>query len=429
MMQRLYSVQATPFSFRISSLFSSDFLLLCSFLRSTRSIGKLSFSSTQKTFQTISFPFSRAFSTLTHHKPHNIKASISHDNKNNNQTTDIKDSKEEKKGRLEKRIARAGIASRRASLKLIQEGRVKVNGEVATIEKNAIVSEKDRIEVDGAKIHTQRTRLWIHHKKAGLLVANPTNNTTTTTAAAENSSSEKKEKPLPSLFPKLNEIMGRSHLIPIGRLDFNTEGLLLVTNDGNLARYLTLPENHFERVYRARVHGKLFPDIIQALERGPTIENIRYAPIKIVVDREINSNSWVTLTLKEGKNREVKKVLNAFNIQVTRLIRTQFGPFILDNGLKPGDTKEVDIPPEIQNSVPIKYKPKQPRTRKNTINKPNRLRKLKSRVNKKSREERKDDAKNISDNSPSVRNKREPLKNTKLKVRSAKNTTNTPKID
>jgi 23S rRNA pseudouridine2605 synthase len=222
--------------------------------------------------------------------------------------------------RIAKVIARAGLASRREAEAWIAAGRVAVNGKlVASPALN--VGARDRIEVDGQPLPTrERTRLFLYHKQRGLL----------TTHADPGGR--------PTIFSVLPKELPR--LISVGRLDLNTEGLLLLTNDGGLARALELPATGWLRRYRVRAHGSVAQAQLDALRRGITIDGVRYGEIEATVDRAQGSNVWLTFAIREGKNREVKNVLGHLGLAVNRLIRVSFGPFRLGD-LAEGAIEEV----------------------------------------------------------------------------------------
>jgi 23S rRNA pseudouridine2605 synthase len=222
--------------------------------------------------------------------------------------------------RIAKVIARAGLASRREAEAWIAAGRVAVNG--AVIASAALdVTGSDRITIDGEPLPVrQRTRLFLYHKSRGLL----------TTHADP--------RGRPTIFQNLPRDLPR--LISVGRLDFNTEGLLLLTNDGTLARLLELPSTGWLRRYRVRAHGAITQDKLDGLRRGVTISGIHYGPIEATLDRVQASNVWLTLGIREGKNREVRNVLGHLGLAVTRLIRISFGPFQLGE-LREGEIEEV----------------------------------------------------------------------------------------
>src|SRR5215468_4116619 len=222
--------------------------------------------------------------------------------------------------RIAKAIARAGLCSRREAEAWIAAGRVAVNGEViASPARN--VTPGDRIAVDGKPLPgRERTRLFLYHKPRGLLTTHADPGGRPTIFAA-----------LPAGLPRL---------ISVGRLDLNTEGLLLLTNDGSLARTLELPAAGWLRRYRVRAHGRVEQDQLEALRAGITIDGIRYGSIEATLDRPQGSNVWLTFAIREGKNREVKNVLGHLGLEVNRLIRVSFGPFQLAD-LAPGEIAEV----------------------------------------------------------------------------------------
>jgi len=220
--------------------------------------------------------------------------------------------------RLAKVIARSGLCSRRDAEGWIKDGRVTVNGKkVLTPAFN--VSEKDKIKVDGEPLAArQGTRVWLYHKPAGLVVT------------------EKDPEGRPTVFEALEE-KELPRVVSIGRLDINTEGLLLVTNDGGLKRVLELPATGWLRRYRVRAFGSVTQAQLDTLKDGIEIEGIQYGPIEAILERAQGSNSWLVLSLREGKNREVKNVLGALGLQVNRLIRVSYGPFQL------GDLPEGEV--------------------------------------------------------------------------------------
>jgi 23S rRNA pseudouridine2605 synthase len=222
--------------------------------------------------------------------------------------------------RIAKVIARAGLASRREAEAWIAAGRIAVNG--TTIASPAInVTGSDHITVDGEPLPArQRTRLFLYHKPRGLM---------TTHADPQGR---------PTIFQNLPRDLPR--LISVGRLDFSTEGLLLLTNDGALARVLELPATGWLRRYRVRAHGSVTQDQLDGLRRGVTIDDLHYGSIEATLDRVQGSNLWLTLGIREGKNREVRNVLGHLGLSVTRLIRVSFGPFQLGE-LGEGEVEEV----------------------------------------------------------------------------------------
>jgi 23S rRNA pseudouridine2605 synthase len=222
--------------------------------------------------------------------------------------------------RIAKAIARAGLCSRRDAERWIAERRVAVDGEVLTSPAVTVTADSD-IRVDGKKLpEPERPRLWRYHKPVGLVTTH------------------RDEKGRPTVFGALPASLPR--LISVGRLDLNSEGLLLLTNDGALARRLELPATGWVRRYRVRVHGAVDPSRLAALASGITIDGIAYGPIRAALDRTQGSNAWLTLSLQEGKNREVRRVLEHLGHSVTRLIRVAYGPFQLGH-LGRGEIEEV----------------------------------------------------------------------------------------
>ncbi|GLQ10853.1 pseudouridine synthase [Devosia yakushimensis] len=212
--------------------------------------------------------------------------------------------------RLAKVIARSGLCSRRDAEAWITAGRVSVNGKkVLTPAFN--VTSRDKVMVDGAPLAArQGTRVWLYHKPAGLVVT------------------EKDPEGRPTVFEALEE-HGLPRVVSVGRLDINTEGLLLVTNDGGLKRVLELPATGWLRRYRVRAHGTVTQAALDRLKDGIEIDGIKYGAIEATLEREQGSNVWIVMALREGKNREVKNVLGALGLEVNRLIRVSYGPFQL----------------------------------------------------------------------------------------------------
>jgi 23S rRNA pseudouridine2605 synthase len=217
-------------------------------------------------------------------------------------------------------IARAGLCSRRDAERWIAEGRVMIDGEILTSPAVTVTADSD-IRVDGKKLpEPERPRLWRYHKPVGLITTH------------------RDEKGRPTVFGALPP--GLPRLISVGRLYLNSEGLLLLTNDGALARRLELPATGWVRRYRVRVHGAVDPARLATLARGVTIDGVTYGPIRAALDRTQGSNAWLTLSLQEGRNREVRRVLEHLSYPVTRLIRVAYGPFQLGH-LERGVIEEV----------------------------------------------------------------------------------------
>lgn len=222
--------------------------------------------------------------------------------------------------RIAKVIARSGRASRREAERLIEAGRVAVNG--TTIASAALnVTAADKITVDGAELQeAEPPRLWLYHKPAGLVTT------------------ERDEKGRPTVFAALPEDMPR--VVSVGRLDLTSEGLLLLTNDGEIKRRLELPSTGWTRKYRVRVRGAPEDATLEPLRKGIEVEGIRYQPMTVTLDRQQGANAWLTVSLREGKKREVRRAMEAVGLTVNRLIRVSYGPFRLGE-LKPGEVEEV----------------------------------------------------------------------------------------
>ena len=216
--------------------------------------------------------------------------------------------------RIAKVIARAGMCSRREAERWITDGRVKIDGQVLHSPAKT-VTDFNKILIDGKPLpQILPTRLWCYYKPAGLLTTN------------------KDPQGRPTIFETLPKNLPR--LISVGRLDLNSEGLLLLTNDGNLARKLELPSNHWRRRYRVRVRGLIDSKVLDKLKKGIIVDGVKYGSIKAELDRQKNSNAWITLSLTEGKNREVRKILEHLAWPVSRLIRIAYGPFQLGSMTK-----------------------------------------------------------------------------------------------
>jgi len=222
--------------------------------------------------------------------------------------------------RIAKRIARAGVCSRRDAEKLILAGKVAVDG--AVLKTPAfLVTEASRITIDGKPLaEPEHTRLWRYHKPRGVVTTNR--------------DPEGRQTVFDVLPPDLPRV------VTVGRLDMNSEGLLLLTNDGGLARTLELPARGWIRRYRVRVHGQVDPARLAKLANGVTVGDQKYGPITAVLDQQKGDNAWLTVSLQEGRNREIRVVMEHLGYEVSRLIRVAYGPFQL-NQLERGMVEEV----------------------------------------------------------------------------------------
>lgn len=222
--------------------------------------------------------------------------------------------------RIAKVIARAGICSRRDAEKMIAEGRVSLDGKTVTTQ-GVKVGENQVVSVDGKPLaEPDAARLWRYHKPAGLVTTH------------------RDPQGRPTVFANLPKHLPR--VVSIGRLDFNSEGLLLLTNDGEIARRMELPAGGWPRKYRARLFGKVTQADLDKMAEGVTIAGVKYGPVVADLERSRGMYSWATVTLKEGKNREVKRVMESIGLKVARLIRVQFGPFHLGQ-LAEGAVEEI----------------------------------------------------------------------------------------
>ena len=226
--------------------------------------------------------------------------------------------------RIAKVMARAGLCSRRDAERWIAEGRVSVNGEILKTPA-CVVTEQDEIVVNGKPIKSkEQTKLYLYHKPVGLVTTH------------------KDEMGRSTIFQNLPSNLPR--VISVGRLDLNTEGLLLLTNDGELSRYLELPTTGWKRKYRVRVHGIIDSKKLDGLKKGIVVDGVSYRSIIAEIDEEAKeksgANTWLNITLKEGKNREIRKVMEALGLRVNRLIRVSYGPFQLGT-MTPGSVQEV----------------------------------------------------------------------------------------
>lgn len=226
-----------------------------------------------------------------------------------------------KTNRIAKVIARSGLCSRREAERLIISGNVKVNDKIL-LECGVNVTSKDQIEVNNQPLPSKvATKLWLFNKQRGYLVTN------------------NDPEGRPTIFDQLKKKLN-TRFISVGRLDMDSEGLLLLTNDGDLARKLELPSTGWLRKYRVRVHGYVIKKDLELLKNGVTVDGIRYGKIEAKLDKQQGSNAWLTLGIREGKNREVRKVMSHLGYNVNRLIRISFGPFQIKN-LSSGEIEEV----------------------------------------------------------------------------------------
>ncbi len=246
--------------------------------------------------------------------------------------------------RIAKVLARRGVASRREVERMIEAGRVSLNGKTLTSPAQNVV-DSDRIIVDGKPVAAaEPARLWRYYKPSGLV----------TTA--------NDEKGRPTVFDDLPEDLPR--VMTVGRLDLTSEGLLLLTNDGEIKRKLELPKTGWLRKYRARVKGAPEDATFDPLRRGIVIDGERFQPMEITLDRVQASNAWVTVGIREGKNREIRRAMESVGLMVSRLIRVSYGPFRLGE-MKPGEVEEIkakivrdqlglEAPPETPASAKVK---------------------------------------------------------------------------
>ena len=246
--------------------------------------------------------------------------------------------------RIAKVLSRAGIASRRESERMIEEGRVSVNGK--TINSPALnVTADDKIVVDGKRVgEPDPPRIWMYHKPAGLVT------------------SERDEKDRATVFGALPESMPR--VMSIGRLDINSEGLLLLTNDGQIKRKLELPSTGWLRRYRVRINGSVSEARLDELRKGITVDGIHYQPMIVTFDRQQGANAWLTVSIREGKNREIRRTMEAIGVVVNRLIRVSYGPFQLGD-LAQGSVEELKSR-VVREQLGLESRPTPTRTRKPT---------------------------------------------------------------
>jgi len=235
-------------------------------------------------------------------------------------TSDTPPSDTPKGDRIAKVLSRAGVASRREAERMIEAGRVRVNGD-QILSPALNVTQADKITVDGKPVsEPEPPRLWLYHKPTGLV-----------TTTRDEKGRETIYDTLPSEMPRV---------MSVGRLDLNSEGLLLLTNDGGIKRQLELPSTGWLRRYRVRVNGRPSDEALAPLRKGITVEGERFQPMTVTLDRQQGANAWLTVGLREGKNREIRRAMEAVNLSVNRLIRVSYGPFQLGE-LKQGEVEEL----------------------------------------------------------------------------------------
>lgn len=232
--------------------------------------------------------------------------------------------KKEVPQRIAKLIAHSGAYSRRDAEKLIHEGKVEVDGQILS-SPAILVDGSEKIVINGKKINTNfHTKIWLLNKPKGFI---------------STSKDPQGRKTIFDLMPK-----NINHIMPIGRLDLNTEGLLLFTNDGNLSRYMEHPDNKIIRKYKIKVRGKVAEDLIANIQENITISRVQYNIITANIISYSQSNTWLSIGISEGKNREIRNICEHFRLQINRLIRTNFGPFELNN-IQKGEF--IELPKEI----------------------------------------------------------------------------------
>jgi 23S rRNA pseudouridine2605 synthase len=232
----------------------------------------------------------------------------------------VTDTEEQRGDRIAKWLSRAGVASRRDAERLLAEGSVRLNGQPVT-HPATFVTAGDVVQVNGKVVdQPDRTRVWRYHKPEGLVTTH------------------KDPEGRPTVFDKLKHQLPR--VISVGRLDLTSEGLLLLTNDGGLARQLELPATGWLRRYRVRVFGTPHEGALKALAKGVTVEGVRYGAIEAAIDSRSGDNTWLTVSLREGRNREIRRVMEHLGFAVSRLIRVAYGPFQLGT-LERGGIEEI----------------------------------------------------------------------------------------
>lgn len=249
--------------------------------------------------------------------------------------------------RIAKVLSRAGIASRREAERMIEAGRVSVNGK--TITSPALnVTDTDKIVVDGKQVgEPDPPRIWLYHKPAGLVTT------------------ERDEQGRPTVFASLPDTMPR--VMSVGRLDLNSEGLLLLTNDGGVKRTLELPSTGWLRRYRVRIKGSVSEAKLDQLRAGITVDGLTYQPMTVTFDRQQGANAWLTISLREGKNREIRRAMEEIGVIVNRLIRVSYGPFQL-GALAQGAVEELKQR-VVRDQLGLSNKPTPVRQRK-VVNRP-----------------------------------------------------------
>ncbi|CAK70276.1 unnamed protein product (macronuclear) [Paramecium tetraurelia] len=244
--------------------------------------------------------------------------------------------------RLSKYLAQTSVCSRREAEKMIESGMILVDGK--KVDSNIPVTSENKIQVftkNGERMPVkQSTKVWIFYKPIGMICSH----------------NDPFKRPSFYDFAKLR-LKTDQHIISVGRLDFNSEGLIVVTNDGELARCMELPETKLQRIYRVRVYGTFTEEKLKKIRNGLTIAGVNYGPYWVNVENRQSRNTWLIMRLESGKNREIRKVMQKFDLRVNRLIRQSYGPYKL-MGLKPGDFYEAQIEPEIKRKLYLQARKK-----------------------------------------------------------------------
>ncbi len=223
--------------------------------------------------------------------------------------------------RLAKVISACGYCSRRNAEKLIIEGKVKVNNVIAVSVTTFVDSSEDVIEVEGVMLYKPSIKLWQYYKPRGLITTH------------------NDPKGRPTIFDNIK--INTTHIISVGRLDIESEGMLLLTNSGQIARQLELPQNNFSRVYKVKAYGKFTQNNLKDLEKGIVHNGIQYKPASIKLEKSNKTNHWFEVIIHEGKNREIRNMFESLGMMVNRLIRISYGPFQIDD-MKKGEIREVN---------------------------------------------------------------------------------------